>query len=192
MPTRTSLTNENGIKIDGPLLINPDLYRDSRGFFFESWNQIKFDELIKCPTIFVQDNQSKSSKGVLRGLHYQISPHSQGKLVRCISGEIFDVAVDLRQNSPTFSQSVVAYLSSENHKQLWIPIGFAHGFLTLSDSAEVAYKTTDYWDRDCERDINWKDASLGINWPEINCSPLLSEKDENAPMLDQIPIKDLF
>jgi dTDP-4-dehydrorhamnose 3,5-epimerase len=134
----------------------------------------------------VQDNHSRSRHGVLRGLHYQLPPHPQGKLVRCVLGEIFDVAVDLRRSSATFGQWVGAHLSASNHQQLWVPAGFAHGFVTLSEHAEVLYKTTDFWSRDCERAIRWDDPELAIVWPLsplAGVSPLLSEKDAAAPVL---------
>lgn len=175
-----------GVALQGPLLITPRLFGDERGFFFESWNQRAFAAALEADgqpvPAFVQDNHSRSSGAVLRGLHYQLPPHSQGKLVRCVLGEIFDVAVDIRRASPTFGQWVGARLSAENHQQLWVPAGFAHGFLTLSEHAEVLYKTTDFWSRDCERAIRWDDPQLAIAWPE-SAAPLLSEKDAVAPLL---------
>lgn len=161
-------------------IIEPKVFGDERGFFFESFNQQLFESAVGYPVKFVQDNHSKSSKGVLRGLHYQLSPHEQGKLVRCVVGEVFDVAVDIRKNSPTFGQWVGVYLSAENKKQLWIPSGFAHGFVTLSDTAEFLYKTTDYYHRESEGAIAWNDPELKIEWPIE--SVLLSEKDRQAPM----------
>jgi dTDP-4-dehydrorhamnose 3,5-epimerase len=176
----------------GPLLITPQVFGDQRGFFFESWNKQAFDQALAqddqpLPE-FVQDNHSRSSRGVLRGLHYQVLPHPQGKLVRCVMGEIFDVAVDLRRQSPTFGQWVGACLSAANHQQLWVPAGFAHGFLTLSDQAEVLYKTTDTWARDCEASIRWDDPQIAIAWPALAdgtspLDPILSEKDAMAPLL---------
>ena len=134
----------------GPLLLTPQVFGDSRGYFLESWNQKRFAEALELPLnavpTFVQDNQSRSSQGVLRGLHYQLPPHDQGKLVRCVQGEIFDVAVDIRRQSSTYGQWIGARLSADNHAQLWLPAGFAHGFLVLSERAEVLYKTTDFWD----------------------------------------------
>ncbi len=181
-----------GTPIAGSLLITPRVFGDERGFFFESWNQRAFSAALEADgqpaPEFVQDNHSRSSQGVLRGLHYQVPPHPQGKLVRCVLGEIFDVAVDLRRGSPTFGQWVGARLSAANHQQLWVPTGFAHGFLTLSEHAEVLYKTTDFWSRDCERAIRWDDPQLDIAWPQLSSSgsPLLSEKDAAAPrLLDQ-------
>jgi len=182
-----------------PLLLTPRLFGDGRGFFFESWNQRAFSQALDLPLeqapAFVQDNHSRSIRGVLRGLHYQLPPHSQGKLVRCIVGEIFDVAVDIRRSSPTFGQWVVAVLSAENHQQLWVPEGFAHGFLTLSEQAEVLYKTTDFWSKDCERAIRWDDPDLGITWPGAQLegmAPLLAPKDAAAPWLADAPAADLF
>lgn len=182
-----------GIPVAGPLLITPRVFGDERGFFFESWNQRAFSVALEADgqsaPEFVQDNHSRSSQGVLRGLHYQVPPHPQGKLVRCVLGEIFDVAVDLRRGSPTFGQWVGSRLSAAKHQQLWVPAGFAHGFLTLSEHAEVLYKTTDFWSRDCERAIRWDDPQLDIAWPQLSSSgsPLLSEKDAAAPRLVDQP-----
>lgn len=186
--------------VEGPLLITPRLFADDRGFFYESWNQQAFATALvadgqSLPQSFVQDNHSRSCRGVLRGLHYQLPPHPQGKLVRCVQGEIFDVAVDIRRRSPSFGQWVGARLSAANHQQLWVPEGFAHGFLTLSEHAEVLYKTTDVWSRDCERSIRWDDAALAIVWPLTDLAgavPLLSEKDAKAPFLSALNAADLF
>ena len=178
-----SLKNDKGVEFEGLLLITPDKYKDQRGFFYESWNKKVFDKKTNSKTNFVQDNHSSSSKGVLRGLHYQINPSPQGKLVRCVFGEIFDVAVDLRKKSKTFANWVGVNLSAENMQQFWIPEGFAHGFLTMSDNAEVLYKTTDFWEKDCEKSIKWDDETLSINWPleKINLKfPLLSKKDKES------------
>ena len=164
-------------------IIEPAVFGDARGFFFESFNQAKFNQAVGCDVQFVQDNHSRSSKGVLRGLHYQLPPHPQGKLVRCVAGEVFDVAVDIRKSSPTFGQYVGVHLSADNKRQFWIPAGFAHGFLTLSEHAEFLYKTTDYWFKDCEQAIVWNDPALGIRWPEFDGQPLLSDKDQQAPRL---------
>ena len=164
-------------------IIEPAVFGDARGFFFESFNQTKFNQAVGCDVQFVQDNHSRSSKGVLRGLHYQLPPHPQGKLVRCVVGEVFDVAVDIRKSSPTFGQWVGVHLSAENKRQFWIPAGFAHGFLTLSEHAEFLYKTTDYWFKDCEQAITWNDPALGIHWPEFDGQALLSDKDQQAPRL---------
>ncbi|HHQ5455762.1 TPA: dTDP-4-dehydrorhamnose 3,5-epimerase [Aeromonas veronii] len=160
------------------LIFEPKVFGDERGFFFESFNHKLFEEAIGYPVTFVQDNHSKSSKGVLRGLHYQLPPYAQGKLVRCVAGEVFDVAVDIRKNSPTFGQWVGVHLSGENKRQLWIPEGFAHGFLTLSNNAECLYKTTDYYHPEYENTILWNDKTLGVNWGDSD--PILSEKDKKG------------
>ena len=175
--------------VAGPLLLTPQVFGDARGYFLESWNQKRFAEALELPPkeapSFVQDNQSRSSRLVLRGLHYQLPPHAQGKLVRCVEGEIFDVAVDIRRSSPTFGQWIGALLSADNHSQLWVPTGFAHGFLVLSERAEVLYKTTDFWDKAAERSILWDDPALGIDWPfpEAGAALSVSEKDRLAPTL---------
>lgn len=166
-------------KIPDVKIIEPTVFEDERGFFFESFNHKKFEESIGYSVSFVQDNHSKSSKGVLRGLHYQLPPHAQGKLVRVVQGEVFDVAVDIRKSSPTFGMWVGKKLSAENKKQLWIPEGFAHGFITLSDTAEFLYKTTDYYAPDYERCISWDDTSISVNWPD-NLVSLVSIKDAKA------------
>ncbi len=166
-------------------IIEPAVFGDARGFFFESFNQSKFNQAVGYDVEFVQDNHSRSAKGVLRGLHYQLPPHPQGKLVRCVVGEVFDVAVDIRKSSPTFGQWVGVHLSAENKRQLWIPPGFAHGFLTLSEHAEFLYKTTDYWAKECEQAIIWNDPSIGIQWPAFDGQPLLSDKDQQAPKLSE-------
>ncbi len=166
------------LNIPDVLLIEPQVFDDDRGFFYESFNQNKFEVALGHKINFVQDNHSKSVKGVLRGLHYQLRPMAQGKLVRVIQGEVFDVAVDLRQFSPTFGKWVGEILSSDNKKQLWIPEGFAHGFLTLSDTAEFLYKTTDFYSKDHEEAIQWNDKTIRIDWPIDK--PSLSPKDEMA------------
>ncbi|KZR79903.1 dTDP-4-dehydrorhamnose 3,5-epimerase [Prochlorococcus marinus str. MIT 1342] len=191
------LNTANGIQLNGPLLLSPEVHRDERGFFFESWNQRRWEALLASygqeASAFVQDNHSSSSRGVLRGLHYQLPPYPQGKLVRCVQGKIFDVAVDLRVASPTFGQWVAAHLSDENHKLLWLPVGFAHGFLTLSTHAEVLYKATGFWSRDCERAIRWDDPRLAITWPEIVGFPKLSNKDEVSQLfLEALTGEELF
>jgi len=178
-----------GQSVQGPLLLTPRLFGDARGFFFESWNQRIFDGLLEADGQvvvgpFVQDNHSRSCRGVLRGLHYQLDPHAQGKLVRCVVGEIFDVAVDLRRSSPSFGQWVGVPLSATNHQQLWVPAGFAHGFLTLSDQAEVLYKTTEFWTPASERAIRWDDPELAVAWPLQDlggAQPQLAPKDAQAP-----------
>ncbi|MEN3755992.1 dTDP-4-dehydrorhamnose 3,5-epimerase [Aeromonas veronii] len=161
------------------LVFEPKVFGDERGFFFESFNHKLFEEAVGYPVTFVQDNHSKSSKGVLRGLHYQLPPHAQGKLVRCVAGEVFDVAVDIRKSSPTFGQWVGVHLSGENKRQLWIPEGFAHGFVTLTDTAEFLYRTTDYYAPSFEASINWNDKDIAIEWP-FSYSPLLSSKDSHG------------
>ncbi len=157
-------------------IIEPRVFGDERGFFFESFNQQQFDAAIGHRVNFTQDNHSKSSKGVLRGLHYQLPPHAQGKLVRCVVGEVFDVAVDIRKSSPTFGKWVGVHLSAENKLQFWIPAGFAHGFVTLSDSAEFLYKTTGYYAPQSEACIKWDDKDISIEWP-FEFQPQLSSKD---------------
>ena len=163
------------------LIIEPKVFGDERGFFFESFNSKKFSEAVGQSLNFVQDNHSRSSRNVLRGMHYQIR-QPQGKLVRVITGEVFDVAVDIRKNSPTFGKWTGVLLSAENKRQLWIPPGFAHGFVVTSEYAEFLYKTTDYWAPEYERSLSWKDPAIGIEWP-INGEPILSEKDKVAKNL---------
>lgn len=164
-------------KIPGVKIIEPTVFGDERGFFMETWNQQKFEELVTGKEIrFVQDNHSKSKQGILRGLHYQ-TENTQGKLVRVVSGEVFDVAVDIRKNSPTYGQWVGEYLSAENKRQLWVPEGFAHGFYVTSEEAEFVYKCTDYYNPKAEHSIAWNDRYIGIEWP-ISKAPLLSEKDK--------------
>ncbi len=158
------------------VLIEPKVFGDARGFFFESFNQKAFNEATGTNHQFVQDNHSRSAKGVLRGLHYQIQ-QPQGKLVRVVRGAVFDVAVDIRKSSPTFGQWVGEVLSADNHRQLWVPPGFAHGFMVLSETAEFLYKTTDYYAPVYERCIVWDDPDLAIDWPNIGMAPLLSAKD---------------
>lgn len=167
--------------IAGLLIIEPKVFGDERGFFFESFNARRFTELTGITANFVQDNHSKSDKNVLRGLHYQIQ-QPQGKLVRVIAGEVFDVAVDIRKGSPTFGHWLGITLSADNKRQLWIPAGFAHGFVTTSASAEFLYKTTDYWAPEFERTILWNDPAIGIEWP-VDGSPLLSGKDQVGTLL---------
>ena len=167
------------------LIIEPKVFGDERGFFFESFNQRAFDEATGLSLPFVQDNHSKSAKNVLRGLHYQLPPQAQGKLVRVVAGEVFDVAVDIRRDSPNFGQWTSAVLSAENRRQLWIPPGFAHGFLVLSDSAEFLYKTTDYYAPALERCIRWDDPVLAIDWP-LSAAPVLSAKDQCGVAFDSL------
>lgn len=175
------------VRLDIPdvLLIEPKVFGDERGFFYESFNQAAFNEASGLDVSFVQDNHSKSARNVLRGLHYQLPPKAQGKLVRVLVGEVFDVAVDIRKNSLTFGRWVGERLSAANKRQMWIPPGFAHGFLVLSDSAEFLYKTTNYYAPECERSIHWNDPALRIEWPLIG-EPLLSGKDERAPTFAEI------
>ena len=197
MPELNFLKTLNGQEIRGPQLLIPKIFEDERGFFYESWNKKEFEKLTDTKNIiFVQDNHSKSSFGILRGLHYQLPPFGQGKLVRCSYGEIFDVAVDLRKSSITFGKWVGIKLNAENKFQLWIPEGFAHGFLTLSNFAEVQYKTTNYWNPKYERSINWNDNNLNIEWPReefgINIISANS-KDSAAPCLNDANSKgDIF
>jgi len=162
-------------KIPDVLILQPQVFGDARGFFLESFNARDFVKATGLDMHFVQDNHSKSARGVLRGLHYQIE-HAQGKLVRVVQGEVFDVVVDLRRSSPTFGQWDGVHLSADNHRQLWVPPGFAHGFVVLSESAEFLYKTTDYWYPAHERCLLWNDPALGIDWP-IDFAPQLAAKD---------------
>ena len=173
------------LAIPDVLLIEPKVFGDARGFFFESFNQEAFNQATDTNYQFVQDNHSRSSRGVLRGLHYQLPPYAQGKLVRVVHGEVFDVAVDLRQGSPTFGNCAGEVLSAENKRQLWIPPGFAHGFLTLSETAEFLYKTTDYYAPTHERSLRWNDPQLKIKWP-LNGTPQLAAKDADAPLLNEL------
>ena len=170
------------LSIPDVLLLEPKVFGDERGFFFESYNRHSFREATGIDVDFVQDNHSRSVKGVLRGLHYQLPPKAQGKLVRVVFGEVFDVAVDIRRDSPTFGKWVGEVLSAENKRQMWIPSGFAHGFVTLSESAEFLYKTTDYYSPQHERCIRWDDAAIGVAWP-LTGAPTLSGKDVVGAML---------
>ena len=166
------------------LLIEPRVFGDERGFFFESFNRQRFEEVTGLSGIdFVQDNHSRSRRGVLRGLHFQVAPRAQGKLVRVSQGEVFDVAVDIRPDSPRFGQWVGEVLSGSNHRQLWIPPGFAHGFLVLSETADFLYKTTDYYSPEHERCIRWDDPQLAIPWPIEGMTPELSDKDRQGSTL---------
>ena len=170
------------------VIVEPAVFRDDRGWFSESWNQAGFNAALRAigqppARPFVQDNHSCSKAGVLRGLHYQTAPHAQGKLVRVVRGSAFDVAVDIRQGSATFGRWFGATLDATSHHQMWIPPGFAHGFLALEDETHFLYKTTAYYDRDSERAIAWNDAAIGIDWPVIEGAPLLAAKDAAAPGL---------
>lgn len=181
------LISNKGKPIKGPKLIFPKIFSDDRGIFYESWNKFNFNELFG-ETSFVQDNHSKSSRGVLRGLHYQIDPNAQGKLVRCTTGRVYDVLVDLRVKSITYSHWASVELNESNRKQIWIPRGFAHGFLTLTESAEVQYKTTEFWNKEHERSIIWNDKTINIDWPldtSEGINFLISNKDNNGMTLKQ-------
>ncbi|MNK92824.1 dTDP-4-dehydrorhamnose 3,5-epimerase [compost metagenome] len=174
-------------EIPDVLIIEPKVFGDARGFFYESFNQRAFEDAVGSKVDFVQDNHSRSSKGVLRGLHYQVQ-QAQGKLVRAVRGAVFDVAVDIRKSSATFGKWVGVELSEDNHRQLWVPPGFAHGFLVLSDSADFLYKTTDYYAPAHERCILWNDASLGIAWPDVGQAPALSAKDSAGLSMKQAEV----
>jgi dTDP-4-dehydrorhamnose 3,5-epimerase len=171
-------------------VLAPVVHGDARGFFFESFNRRRLEDALRRPLDFVQDNHSRSTRGVLRGLHYQL-PHPQAKLVRVLLGEVFDVAVDLRRRSPTFGRWVGEVLSAANKRQLWVPEGFAHGFLVLSDEAEVLYKTTDYWSKDDERCIRWDDPELAVAWPKTGTPPVVSAKDAAGLPFRDAPLFDL-
>ena len=171
------------LSIPDVVLIEPKVFGDSRGFFLESFKQDLFNEATGTNYEFIQDNHSRSSKGVLRGLHYQLPPYAQGKLVRVITGAVFDVAVDIRRSSPTFGKWVGAELTAENHKQLWIPPGFAHGFVVLSETADFVYKTTAYYAPQTDRGVLWNDAEIGIDWPQLDIPFSLSDKDQKQPVL---------
>ena len=175
------------LAIPGVILFEPRVFGDTRGFFFESFNQQVFDAAVGAHHDFVQDNHSRSSKGVLRGMHYQLPPHAQGKLVRVAQGAVFDVAVDVRKSSATFGQWVGAELTAENQRQLWVPPGFAHGFVVLSETADFLYKTTQYYVPAFERCIAWNDPRLAIEWP-IDEAPQLSEKDAAALCLENAEV----
>lgn len=181
MPLTVTLT-----EIPDVMIIQPKVFGDDRGFFFESFNQREFAEATGVEVNFVQDNHSMSKRGVLRGLHYQLE-RTQGKLMRVIRGVVFDVVVDLRQSSKTFRQWVGVELSADNRKQLWVPPGFAHGFLVLSDEAEFLYKTTDYWHAASEQSLLWNDPSVGIRWPDLGMAPSLAAKDAAGLSWDVAP-----
>lgn len=169
------------------LVVEPKVFGDARGFFFESWSQRAFDAAVGRAVTFVQDNHSRSTRGVLRGLHYQL-PHPQGKLVRVAQGEVFDVAVDLRRGSPTFGRWVGERLSAENRRQLWIPEGFAHGFVVLSESAEFLYKATDYYHPEAEHCVRWDDPTLAVAWPDLGGPPQVSAKDARGKPLGEAAV----
>jgi dTDP-4-dehydrorhamnose 3,5-epimerase len=177
------------LSIPEVILFEPRVFGDARGFFFESFNQRQFESAVGQSVYFLQNNHSRSVQNVLRGLHYQIK-QPQGKLVRVVIGEVFDVAVDIRRSSATFGQWVGANLSAENKKQLWVPPGFAHGFVVLSEFAEFLYNTTDYWAPEYERCIVWNDPTLNIQWPMMNAAPMLSDKDARGVTLDVAEVYD--
>ena len=168
-------------KLDDVKIIESKVFADERGFFMESWNESEFNNKVMS-VHFVQDNHSRSKKGVIRGLHFQLPPYAQAKLVRCVLGSIFDVAVDIRRSSPTFGQWVGVELTAENKRQLWIPEGFAHGFVALTDYAEVCYKTNEFWSKEFEGAVRWNDPTINVRWPST-IEPCLSEKDAEAPFL---------
>jgi dTDP-4-dehydrorhamnose 3,5-epimerase len=173
--------------LDGVLVLEPKVFQDERGFFLETWNDRLFAETTGVESRFVQDNQSGSKRGVLRGLHYQLPPHPQGKLVRAVVGSVFDVAVDLRRASPTFGHWFAIELSAMNQKQLWIPPGFAHGFLATSEWAEIQYKVSGYYSQGSERALRWDDPEVGVAWP-LEGSPILSRRDAEAPGLGEAEV----
>lgn len=169
--------------LEGVVLLEPTVFSDDRGFFYESYTARSFANATGFSGVFVQDNHSHSARGVVRGLHYQMPPHAQAKLVRCIRGRIFDVVVDLRRSSATFGEWFGVELSEENKRQLWIPVGFAHGYLVLSDPSEVLYKNTDHYAPHAERSIRWNDPEIDIAWPDAGVTPILTAKDSQAPLL---------
>lgn len=173
------------LSIDGLMVFEPRIFNDDRGAFFESFNEAKFCEATGFTGRFVQDNQSISHRGVVRGLHYQLPPHEQGKLVRVIAGAVFDVAADIREGSPTFGKWVGTELSATNRKQFWIPAGFAHGFLALDEGTEVLYKTTNFWNSASERSIRWDDPDIAVDWP-IKITPILGSRDAQAAYLREL------
>jgi dTDP-4-dehydrorhamnose 3,5-epimerase len=170
-------------EIEGVLILEPKVFGDARGFFMETFNQKTFNQAVGLEVVFVQDNHSRSGKGVLRGLHYQLRPHAQGKLVRVTQGSVFDVAVDVRRGSATFGRWVGVELSGENHRQMWLPPGMAHGFLVTSESADFLYKTTDYYVPQAEGCVLWSDPAVGIVWPDVGMAPQLAAKDAAAAPL---------
>ena len=189
------LSNKKNKIINGPLEIIPNIFRDQRGYFYETWNAREFNSLVNSEICFVQDNQSLSKKGTLRGLHYQLKPLSQGKLVRVTKGKVFDVIIDLRQKSETFASWTSVILDHEIRNQIWIPEGFAHGFLTLSEEAIVEYKVTNYWAKDLDRTLIWNDSTIAIEWPNIKnfFEPNLSFKDREGLTISSLSKKgELF
>ena len=180
-----NLISKNGKEIEGPKLITHDVFYDERGLFVENWNKFKFEKVYEKSVNFSQLNQSRSCKGVLRGLHFQLEPESQGKLIKCFAGKIFDVVVDIRRTSETYSYWVGVNLSQEKHQSLWIPPGFAHGFFTLSEYADIQYLVTNKWNKDLERCIIWNDEEIGIDWPFNSELPLISPKDRDGMTLSK-------
>lgn len=182
--------SNKGNLIKGPLILKAKIFNDQRGHFFESWNHSEFKKIISREVNFVQDNHSESKFGVLRGLHYQLKPKAQAKLVRCTKGEVFDVIVDLRKDSDTYGEWSSIILNQQNKLQFWIPEGFVHGFISLKDFSEVQYKTNEYWDNCYERTLSWEDSDLNITWPLKNinerCKMIISDKDSRAPTLKEI------
>ena len=186
-----NLSSNKGNILKGVCVIKPKVYQDNRGFFYESWNQSLFNKAIDQEVNFLQDNHSSSNVGVLRGLHYQLEPKPQGKLVRCVSGSVFDVAVDIRKSSPTYGEWASILLDNINKTIIWIPVGFAHGFLALEENSEVLYKASELWNKEQDRSIRWDDEDIKINWPlkDLNFTePKLSEKDSKAPFLKQAEV----
>ena len=184
------VSSNKGNLIAGPLIIKPKIFFDDRGYFFESWNHSEFNQIISRQVNFVQDNHSQSKFGVLRGLHYQLRPKAQAKLIRCTKGAIFDVLVDIRRDSETYGEWSSIVLNEQNKLQFWIPEGFAHGFISLKDFSEVQYKTNEYWDKDYERSLSWKDQDLKIKWPLSSSDKknklIINDKDSIAPNLKEL------
>ncbi|MGN6529583.1 MAG: dTDP-4-dehydrorhamnose 3,5-epimerase [Burkholderiaceae bacterium] len=179
--------NAETTAIEGVLILQPKVFGDARGFFLESFNQKVFDQAVGHHVDFVQDNHSRSARGVLRGLHFQRGEKAQGKLVRVVAGAVFDVAVDIRRDSPTFGRWVGVELSADNHRQLWVPPGLAHGFLVLSETADFLYKTTDFYSPQHEGAVRWDDPDIAIAWPDVGAAPTLSAKDAAAGTLRDLP-----
>ena len=187
----SNLVSNKGNFFKGIKIISPRIFEDNRGYFYESWNKSALNEKI-YKIDFCQENHSYSKKNVLRGLHFQVNPYAQGKLVECLAGEIFDVVVDLRIKSPSFLQWGGVKLSENNHKQIWIEKGFAHGFYTLSQEAHVIYKVDNYWEKEYERTIIWNDSNISINWPLIDDAPVISDKDSIGNKVSEISREDFF
>ena len=189
------LKDKSSNLFSGPIIFTPKIFLDERGYFFETWNKKKFTSLVNLKVDFVQDNESYSEEGTIRGLHYQLNPYPQGKLIRVIKGEIYDVIVDLRKESKTFAKWAGIKINSDIKNQLWIPKGFAHGFLTLSKEAIISYKVTNFWVKDFERTLLWKDPDINISWPikEKNFNPKLSPKDQKGNIFKELIEKgDIF